>query len=111
MHGGNNHYYIDGAEFLGEVHAGKGFGLIVDGLPFLVEDTDGPGCSGELYNISARQLADCDKLEGTPNFYFRKEISVYELETGHEIKAFTYVYPHKKELRELGGKLKFVRRF
>lgn len=109
--GSGNHHLLSDAEYLGEAYVDKGFGLVVDGLPFLLEDKNGPGCYGELYNVTAEQLRACDRLEGHPTVYFRKEVSTYDLETGHEVKAFVYVYPHKKELRELGGKFKFIRRF
>jgi gamma-glutamylaminecyclotransferase len=109
--GHNNHHYINGAKYLGEAHLGKGYGLVVDGLPFLVEDKDGPGCYIELYEITEQQLAACDKLEGHPTFYIRRIVSVFELETGHEVKAQCYIYPNKEQLRELGSKLQFTRRY
>lgn len=109
--GGHNHYLLKDAKFLGEGYTEKGYGLIVDGLPFLVQDKEGPGCYIELYEINDRELAACDALENHPNFYFRKEITVYDLENNYEHTAYTYIYPHKNELRELGGKLRFIRRF
>lgn len=109
--GHGNHHLLSDAKFLGEGYIDKGVGLIVDGLPFLVEDASGPGCYIELYEVTESQLRACDRLEGHPSVYRRKEVSTYELDTGHEVKAFVYIYPHKKELRELGGKFKFIRRF
>lgn len=109
--GGSNHDLLLGSKYLGEAYIPDGYGLVVDGLPFLVEEETGPGCYVELYEINERTLREVDALEGHPSFYVRKTVSTFDLETGHEVKAFVYIYPHKKELRELGGKFKFIRRF
>lgn len=109
--GHNNHDIIRGAKFIEEGHIGEGYGLVVDGLPFLVEDKDGPGCYVEIYDVSAEQLRACDRLESHPSFYQRKKVTAYGLDTGHPMEVYCYIYPHKKELRKLGVELKFVRRF
>lgn len=75
--GRHNHGFLKGAKFIGEAYTGFGYTLVINGLPYLLRDNEGPGCWGELYEINDEQLKRIDFLEGHPEWYERKEITVY----------------------------------
>ena len=80
--GHNNHHLLKGATYLGQYNTGIGYTKVVKGLPFLFED-GGPGCSGELYEVSTLTLNLLDRLEGHPDMYERKLINVSNDESTH----------------------------
>jgi len=72
----HNHSLIKHSKFLGEYNTGPGFTKIVRGLPYLIKDDEGIGCSGEVYEVSKLTLDMLDRLEGHPNWYERTIIKV-----------------------------------
>lgn len=90
--GGGNHYYLRHGNFLGEYYTVPGYGLTVTTLPYLLEDEEGPGCWGELYEVDRFTLFDIDNLEGHPTWYKRKEISIINPENQHMVSAQAYIY-------------------
>lgn len=90
--GKHNHHILRNSKCLGEFHTERGLGLIVQGLPFLVEDVTGPGCWGELYEVDRNVLSDCDRLEGHPDFYKRTLIDVIDPETKRKEPTWAYIY-------------------
>lgn len=93
--GHSNHLLLSSSAYLGECAIPSGYGLFVDGLPFLVEDSNGPGCYGEMYEISKETLRRLDHLEGHPSVYKRTQLNVVDLETGHQRKCWVYIYQGK----------------
>jgi len=93
--GHRNHDILDNSDYLGEYHAPKGYRLVVNGLPYLLEDHDGEGCYGELYEVKPRVLINCDALEGHPEWYKRTLITVINVETKMKEKAYAYIYQGK----------------
>lgn len=87
-----NHSFLDNSKFISIDHTGTGYALFVDGLPFLVERTDGLGCEIEIYEVDQQTLDSLDQLEGHPFFYQRKflkrfdnkDVYVYLLERNKE---------------------------
>jgi gamma-glutamylaminecyclotransferase len=92
--GHHNHTFLKGSKFLGEANTGPGYKLVIRGLPFLLEDTDGEGCTGELYEVTNLTLKRLDALEGSPDWYVRKLISVFC--NGEEHKAYCYIMPQER---------------
>lgn len=91
--GQGNHYHLRHAKFIGEYYTEPGYGLVVNGLPYLVEDEeDGPGCWGEVYEVDRLTLIDIDHLEGHPEWYRRKTINVINPENQHKEEAYAYIY-------------------
>lgn len=88
-----NHHYLEGSEYLGDYFTDRGYALFVAGLPYMVKRKGGGGVQGELYKISPETLKSLDVLEGHPTFYKREEISVYDFESGNEVKAYAYIHP------------------
>jgi gamma-glutamylaminecyclotransferase len=87
-----NHSLLKSSKYLGECAIPPGYGLYVFGLPFLVKDDKGPGCYGEIYEVSKETLNDLDVLEGHPSIYKRELLDVVELDTGHKLKCWCYIY-------------------
>jgi gamma-glutamylaminecyclotransferase len=91
-----NHRVMQGAggEFVTAARTEDSFPLVVDGLPYLL---DMPGCGhrveGEVYRVSSDEgWARLDRLEGHPNFYRRRVITVLgEDGTRHEAWAYFVV--------------------
>lgn len=102
--GNYNHKYLERSNFLGEYYIDKGYGLFKNGLPYLIEHKDGPGCYGELYEVDNFTLSDIDILEGHPNWYKRILTTVFNVETKQPEKAYVYIYQGEKN----GD---FIRRF
>lgn len=87
--GQHNHGFLKGAKYLGKGSTGPGFRLVMKGLPYLLEDPDGEGCYGEIYEITNLQLKRIDFLEGHPDWYERKKISVFV--DGDAVEAWAYI--------------------
>jgi gamma-glutamylcyclotransferase (GGCT)/AIG2-like uncharacterized protein YtfP len=90
--GHTNHSLLNEARYLCDASTDNNYTLFVGGLPCLVEAA-GKGAVGELYEIDEGTLYKLDRLEGHPRFYERKTITVYETDSGHEVKAYAYIYP------------------
>ncbi len=84
----NYDYFLKGkSKLIGEAEE-KGFGMIsLGGYPGAMERT-GLSIKGEVFEVP--DLKDMDRLEGCPNFYFRKDIEV-EI-NGNPHKCWIYVY-------------------
>lgn len=91
-----NHDLLKTSKFLGEFETGPGFTKITKGLPYLVVDSDGVGCTGELYEVSQLTLSLLDRLEGSPDWYVRTLIKVYDLEKDIGVDAWTYIMPKER---------------
>jgi gamma-glutamylcyclotransferase (GGCT)/AIG2-like uncharacterized protein YtfP len=89
--GHSNHYLLKGSKFIKTLHTGPGFTKIIDTLPYLVEDKNGTGCSGELYEVSSLTFQLLDRLEGNPDWYERKIINLFDGDK--EYAAWVYLMP------------------
>jgi len=94
--GHNNHEYLKGSKFLGEWETGPGYTKISKGLPYLLVDSNGLGCSGEAYEVSELTLKLLDRLEGHPDWYQRTLIKIYRPEKDLVMNAYTYLMPKER---------------
>ncbi len=71
-----NHYWLEEAHLLGRCVLKGGWRLYDLGLyPAVVEDADVKrSLTGEVYQVTAEQLAKLDELEEYPTLYGRKEV-------------------------------------
>jgi len=84
-----NHRCLHGATKVGEAVTVKKYGFYKHGIPYVTDDEKTVNVKGELYTLSDAILGRCDRLEGHPRFYTRKEI---EVKVGNEIhKAWCYI--------------------
>jgi gamma-glutamylcyclotransferase (GGCT)/AIG2-like uncharacterized protein YtfP len=89
MRGGSNSRLLARSAFVGPARTGGGFRLFSLGaFPAMARAKDGDAVVGEVYEIDAPTLADCDRLEGHPRFYRREPI---RLDDGSE--AIAYLIP------------------
>jgi gamma-glutamylcyclotransferase (GGCT)/AIG2-like uncharacterized protein YtfP len=91
-----NHDLLKGSKFLGEYETGPGYTKITRGLPYLLQDDTGPGCAGELYEVSLLTLKLLDRLEGSPDWYVRTLIKVYNAEKDIGTDAWVYIMPKER---------------
>lgn len=95
-HGHSNHDLLKGSKFLGTFETGPGYTKVIKGLPYLIEDPNGTGCDGELYEVSALTLKMLDRLEGHPTWYERKLIKVYSTQKDFGTDAWAYIMPEER---------------
>lgn len=90
-----NHDIIANSPYLGEAVTNNNFALYkTSGIPFLVHQDKGGGVFGELYKVDKKTLKMLDVLESEGSLYDRELITVYEVESGHEIEVYAYIYNH-----------------
>lgn len=89
--GFGNHRLIRHCNRLNDGFIQPGYGLFINGLPYLVEDVDGPGCFGEIYEIDKNTLRRCDDLENHPHWYCRKLVNVITID-GETVRCWAYIY-------------------
>ncbi|WP_457563213.1 gamma-glutamylcyclotransferase family protein [Caminibacter pacificus] len=85
------HSYLKNAKFLGEGVTCRPYPLIVSKsgwYPYLIEKNGGYKIKGEVYKITPKLLKILDKIEESPNYYYRKKICVKI--NGKTVKAWTY---------------------
>ena len=73
-----NHGYLESSEFLGNAETTEHFSMRETSYdyPAVIETSKEYNIPGELYRCSAETLKKLDKLEGTPNLFYRKHIPI-----------------------------------
>ena len=92
--GHHNHDLIRNSRFVGTYNTGPGYTKLIRGLPFLLEDYDGPGTEGEVYAVTNLTMALLDRLEGHPHWYQRKRIPVQN--NVDNLIAWCYLMPKER---------------
>lgn len=69
--------------------------LAVSSIPFLVEEDGKNYVSGEVYKVDEKTLNAIDQLEGHPDWYERKVISIIT-EQGDKLQAWAYFMQKSK---------------
>lgn len=98
----NNHYLKD-ATFLGEAETIEKYSMRKHEYwyPAVIESLEHYNIRGELWTCSDWTLKCLDRLEGTPDLFYRKEVPI--IHTAGVIHAWVYFfnYPYRKgELKE-----------
>lgn len=88
-----NHRLLASSKFIGEAVTKEPYGLVASGIPFMVESDDIPNYNvkGELYEVESKDLGSLDSLEGHPNVYCRKPVTVI-LADNTEVNSEAYIY-------------------
>ena len=99
--GGRNHHLLAGQEFLGEARTLPRYRLYDKGpYPCLVEEPGhGRAVEGELWRVDEPTLARLDRLEGAPNLFDRRAVSL----EGFTGPVVTYVYQGDVSRMKDGG--------
>lgn len=72
--GYHNNRLLKDSKFLGAATSqSEAFVMWGRGFPFLAENNHGHAVRGEIYVIDDEVLADCDRLEGHPDWYHREK--------------------------------------
>ena len=91
---GNNRLLKD-SKFLSKGSTSPNFTLIsLGGFPGLL-DQGQTRVNGEVWEVDAETLANCDRLEGHPNWYRRTPVT---LEDGTEVETYIYLTCPPKEV-------------
>jgi gamma-glutamylaminecyclotransferase len=79
-----------GAEFVCEAQTSERFPLVVEGLPYLL-DQPGVGyhVNGEIFRLDECGFSFVDRLEGHPDWYRRRQIDLTG-EDGEQYSAWAY---------------------
>lgn len=88
-----NDSFLSKAEYIGPVVTKEKYPMYIDTFgtyPYLLDKNDGYNIKGELYIVDEHVLKSLDWLEGCPDYYIRKEITV--LTKAGEIKAYCYFF-------------------
>lgn len=81
MRGFHNNYMLEGSTFLGRAITSADYSLYASGIPFLT--TGKQHVAGEVFEVNEHILRACDALEGHPNWYCRKPISLIYPQLDH----------------------------
>lgn len=93
---GNYYRHLTESKFIGKGVTKDKYPLIVDGLPYLLEEKGkGHHVEVEVYKVDDDTFSDLDALEGHPNWYKRKQVRI-RLGKGSEVTAWIYFNPHEK---------------
>ena len=93
--GYGNNTLLYGSEFMGKAQTVDRYPMVVDALPFVLEDKgEGHRISGEVYVVDDDHLKRLDQLEGHPIAYRRRQVPVEMQDGGTEVTAWLYFYPH-----------------
>ncbi|QLI83077.1 gamma-glutamylcyclotransferase [Chitinibacter fontanus] len=87
-----NHHWLGGARYISAAKTVKDFALYTIEYPFLCHTPALYPVFGEVYQISASELARADELEQHPDDYCREVIEVL-LEDGTPLMAWAYFHP------------------
>jgi gamma-glutamylaminecyclotransferase len=100
--GRGNHRLLAEARFIGKARTTHDFTLrsayAGGGFPYLLAGGD-TSVFGELYEIDDATLARCDRLEGYPHHYDRREIELAAVEGDGPTKALAYLLPEREHAR------------
>jgi len=93
---GNYYRYLTESKFIGSGVTKDKYPLVIKGLPYMIEEKGkGNHVEVEVYRVDADTFSDLDALEGHPNWYKRKQITI-RMSKGTEVVAWLYFNPHEK---------------
>ncbi len=93
---GNHDRFLRDAHYLGSGTTADCYPLVINGLPYLLDDRDsGYNVEVELYSVSDSLLSRLDGLEGHPAWYRRRQIPIVLDGTGELCDAWVYLMPDK----------------
>jgi len=92
--GFQNHERLKNAEYIGNFETSGRYTMYADTskmFPYVIEDEKRFRIEGEVYKIvSKKDFEAIDLLEGVPDFYSRKQISVIEIKGNRKFSAWIY---------------------
>ena len=93
-----NHYFLEGAEFIGKAITVDKYSLYVKGfIPYVLKSPKISNIKGEVYLVNEDTLQKIDILEGHPYEYKREKIKVKLEDSDEVIHAWMYFYKDTEE--------------
>lgn len=86
--GGAWHHLLEGADFAGEGYTEAKYPMVVQGIPYLLDETGGYHVHGEMYAVDMDTIRALDALEQHPRWYKRLIKTV--VIKGERIDAYIY---------------------
>jgi gamma-glutamylaminecyclotransferase len=74
--GGPWNHLLSDCEFVGSGKTVSRYPMIIDGIPYLLDEVGGHQVQGELFNVTTPVLRALDALEQHPYWYRRKDKTV-----------------------------------
>lgn len=73
----NYHNHLSSSKHIGSGVTKEKYPLVIKGLPYLIEESGvGHNVEVDVFKVSDSVLANLDRLEGHPNWYRRKEVTI-----------------------------------
>ena len=97
-----NHYFLKNAKFIAKATTKDKFPMvnIIQAYPYIINDAgNGHNVEGELYKIDESILARLDMLEGYPDHYDRRRVTI--LAEDKEYKSIVYFIKKKIDYTNL----------
>lgn len=92
---GNYYSYLTSSKHLGNGTTKEKYPLIVDGLPYLIEEKGkGYNVKVDVFKVSDDKLKHLDQLESHPRWYVRKQVPI--IVKGKELLCWVYFNPSAK---------------
>lgn len=108
MRGFSNHRLMKNCKFVGIARTVEKYGLFVADFPFVTDKVKSNHIHGELYEIlDSATLENLDELEGHPDWYERKPISV-NLEGGDGSVSLVSAMLYFNEHSDTNGDIEVV---
>ncbi len=99
------HFYLKDAKFLGKAFTCHKYPMVISKegwYPYLIEHKGrGDYIKGEAYKITPKLLKILDKVEETPNYYYRKKICIKIRNKKHKAYAYFVKKPPKYTKKDL----------
>jgi gamma-glutamylaminecyclotransferase len=90
----NYHHYLSKSTFVGKGVTADKYPLVVQSLPYLLDEKGkGHNVEVDVFRVSDSMFKDLDRLEGHPNFYTRKQITI---SMANNTKVTCWVYFNTK---------------
>ena len=87
---GNYERFLTDSKFVGNAQTVNNYTMFKSGIPFVNPNIASYPIVGEVYDVTDEVLARLDRLEGHPDWYYRKVIPVVILDTAEETRAAIY---------------------
>lgn len=90
--GWGNNVLLSGAKFMGDAVTKKSYCLLDVGCPIASNSElfEKLPITGQVFEINEKHLERCDRLEGHPDWYIRREVSVMMVDSQEELVSYIY---------------------
>ncbi|MFC1745111.1 gamma-glutamylcyclotransferase family protein [Candidatus Riflebacteria bacterium] len=91
----NHAQFLSDSEYIGTAKTVEKYAMYADGIPYVVTAEPHSIITGEVYRVNEQTLAEIDRLEGHPDYYFRVKVEII-LMNRERIMAWLYFCREKR---------------